>query len=169
MVTAPILETVAAQVLLHGNAFVQILLDAEGEPAELFPLRPERVAVEADAAGWPVAYAYKAGEAKARLAARDGLGRHQRLRSAEADHSAGQQPARVRQVRGHAVAREPHGEDGHHRAGSLLPLRHRDAVLMDPTRRSPVRSLEEVLGRPAAADLSRGTPLQWAHIAGWNF
>ena len=27
------------------------------------------------------------------------------------------------------------------------------------------RHLEEVLGRPAAADLSRGTPLRWAHIA----
>ena len=75
LLTVSLLETVAAQLLLHGNAFVQILLDAEGEPAELFPLRPERVAVEADAAGWPAAYLYKAGEAKTRLAARDGLGR----------------------------------------------------------------------------------------------
>jgi phage portal protein BeeE len=41
----------------------------------LFALRPERVSVEADAAGWPAAYVYKAGEAKTRLAARDGLGR----------------------------------------------------------------------------------------------
>jgi HK97 family phage portal protein len=70
-----LLETAAAQLLLHGNSFLQILLDAEGEPAELFALRPERVSVEADAAGWPVAYVYKAGEAKTRLAARDGLGR----------------------------------------------------------------------------------------------
>lgn len=70
-----LLETVAAQLLLHGNAFVQILLDSDGAPAELFALRPERVSVEADAAGWPVAYVYKAGEAKSRMAARDGLGR----------------------------------------------------------------------------------------------
>lgn len=73
--TAPLLETVAAQLLLHGNAFVQILCDAEGLPAELFALRPERVTVEADASGWPAAYVYKAGEARTRLAARDGLGR----------------------------------------------------------------------------------------------
>ncbi|HEX8532734.1 MAG TPA: phage portal protein [Allosphingosinicella sp.] len=70
-----LLETAASQLLLHGNAFLQILCDAEGEPAELFALRPERVSVEADAAGWPAAYVYKAGEAKTRLAARDGLGR----------------------------------------------------------------------------------------------
>jgi HK97 family phage portal protein len=68
-------ETVAAQLLLHGNAFVQILTDAEGAPAALYPLRPERVTVEADAAGWPIAYGYKAGEARTRLPARDGLGR----------------------------------------------------------------------------------------------
>ena len=75
LIAAELLETVAAQLLLHGNAFVQILCDAEGEPAELFALRPERVSVEADASGWPAAYLYKAGETKSRLAARDGLGR----------------------------------------------------------------------------------------------
>jgi HK97 family phage portal protein len=71
----PLLETVASQLLLHGNAFVQILPDAAGEPAELFALRPERVKVEADSGGWPAAYVYKAGESKTRIAARDGLGR----------------------------------------------------------------------------------------------
>lgn len=75
IVAPALLETVAAQLLLHGNAFVQILVDAEGEPAELFALRPERVTVEPDAAGWPAAYLYKAGEAKMRLPAQDGLGR----------------------------------------------------------------------------------------------
>ena len=75
LVTPSLLEAIAAQLLLHGNAFVQILLDANAEPAELFPLRPERVSVEADGAGWPAAYVYKAGEAKTRIAARDGLGR----------------------------------------------------------------------------------------------
>ncbi|HEY0625463.1 MAG TPA: phage portal protein [Allosphingosinicella sp.] len=75
LVPAALIETVAAQLLLHGNAFVQILCDAEGEPAELFPLRPERVKVEADAGGWPATYLYKAGETRTRIAARDGLGR----------------------------------------------------------------------------------------------
>jgi HK97 family phage portal protein len=75
LITPPLLETVASQLLLHGNAFVQILQDADGLPAELFALRPERVAVEADSGGWPAAYVYKAGEAKTRLPARDALGR----------------------------------------------------------------------------------------------
>jgi HK97 family phage portal protein len=61
--------------LLHGNAFLQIVADREGNPAELFPLRPERVTVEPDSGGWPAAYVYKAGEQKNRLPARDGLGR----------------------------------------------------------------------------------------------
>jgi HK97 family phage portal protein len=75
LIAAPLIETVAAQLLLHGNAFVQVICDAEGEPAELFALRPERVSVEADASGWPAAYVYKAGETKNRFAARDPLGR----------------------------------------------------------------------------------------------
>jgi HK97 family phage portal protein len=75
MASPALLETAASQLLLHGNAYLQILVDAEGRPAELFALRPERVKVEAGAGGWPVAYLYKAGEAKTRLPARDGLGR----------------------------------------------------------------------------------------------
>ena len=70
-----LLETLAAQLLLHGNGYVQILADAAGAPAELFALRPERVTVEADARGWPVAYRYKAGGSDAVLAAEDGAGR----------------------------------------------------------------------------------------------
>jgi hypothetical protein len=42
-VTPLLLETATAQLLLHGNSYLQILSDAEGEPAELFALRPERV------------------------------------------------------------------------------------------------------------------------------
>src|SRR3954465_2697055 len=75
MATPALLETAASQLLLHGNAYLQILVDAEGRPAALFPLRPERVKVEAGAGGWPAAYLYKAGEAKTRVPARDGLGR----------------------------------------------------------------------------------------------
>ncbi|MGH6786799.1 MAG: phage portal protein [Novosphingobium sp.] len=57
-----LLETLASQLLLHGNAYVQVLKDAAGRPAELFALRPERVSVVAGEDGWPSAYAYKAGE-----------------------------------------------------------------------------------------------------------
>ncbi|HEX8239057.1 MAG TPA: phage portal protein [Allosphingosinicella sp.] len=75
LVTPPLLDSAASQLLLHGNAFIQILLDADSAPAELFALRPERVTVEADAGGWPAAYCYRAGAVKARLPALDALGR----------------------------------------------------------------------------------------------
>jgi HK97 family phage portal protein len=75
LLSPALLETVATQLLLHGNAFVQVLQDGEGAPAELFALRPERVSVEAGADGWPAAYVYKVGETRTRLPARDGLGR----------------------------------------------------------------------------------------------
>jgi len=75
LLTPALLETVATQLLLHGNAFVQVLQDGEGMPTELFPLRPERVTVEAGPGGWPAAYRYKVGAAASRIAARDGLGR----------------------------------------------------------------------------------------------
>ncbi len=48
-----LLETLATQLLLHGNGYVQLLTDPAGTPVELFALRPERVSVEADARGWP--------------------------------------------------------------------------------------------------------------------
>ena len=57
-----LLETLASQLLLHGNAYVQVLKDAAGRPAELYALRPERVSVIAGEDGWPRAYGYKAGE-----------------------------------------------------------------------------------------------------------
>ncbi len=64
-----LLATVAAQMLLHGNAYVQVLRDAEGGAAELYALRPERVGVETDAGGWPAAYRYRVGERVMRLSA----------------------------------------------------------------------------------------------------
>ena len=70
-----LIETVAMQLLLHGNAYVQVLTGADGTPIELFALRPERVTIEADARGWPVAFLYKAGEATMRIAAEDAAGR----------------------------------------------------------------------------------------------
>ena len=69
------IETVAAQLLLHGNAYVQILCGCDGGVAELYALRPERVAIEADAFGWPVAYRYRVGERVTRIASEDEAGR----------------------------------------------------------------------------------------------
>jgi HK97 family phage portal protein len=54
-----LLETLAAHLLLHGNAYVQVLKDARGVPVELFALRPERVSVIAGEDGWPAAFAYE--------------------------------------------------------------------------------------------------------------
>jgi HK97 family phage portal protein len=54
-----LLETLAAHLLLHGNAYVQVMKDALGRPVELFALRPERVSVIAGDDGWPAAYAYE--------------------------------------------------------------------------------------------------------------
>ena len=62
-----LLETVAAQLLLHGNAFVQVLGDGRGGAGELFALRPERVSVEPGADGWPAAYRYRVGDRITRL------------------------------------------------------------------------------------------------------
>lgn len=62
-------ETLAACLLLHGNAYVQVLAGPDGAVAELFALRPERVTVEPDASGWPAAYRYRVGDRVARLAA----------------------------------------------------------------------------------------------------
>ena len=57
-----LLETLASQLLLHGNAYVQLVKDGEGRPVELYALRPERVSVVAGSDGWPEALAYKVGE-----------------------------------------------------------------------------------------------------------
>ncbi|MEM1050976.1 MAG: phage portal protein [Pseudomonadota bacterium] len=53
-----LIETLAAHLLLHGNGFVQIVKNANGEPIELFALRPDRVKVVAGPDGWPCAYTY---------------------------------------------------------------------------------------------------------------
>lgn len=53
-----LLETLASHLLLHGNAYVQIIKDAVGRPVELFALRPERMSVVAADDGWPNAYRY---------------------------------------------------------------------------------------------------------------
>jgi len=70
-----LVETLAMYLLLHGNGFVHIGVDAAGEPAELLALRPERVTVEPGADGWPAAYLYKAGERSLRMPVADGTGK----------------------------------------------------------------------------------------------
>ncbi|TKT81222.1 phage portal protein [Aquamicrobium sp. LC103] len=60
------LETFYGHLLMSGNAYVE-LLDA-GELKELHLLRPDRVAVVADAQGWPVALDYREGTTKRRIA-----------------------------------------------------------------------------------------------------
>ena len=71
-----LLEGIAANLLLHGNAYVQ-LLGGDGAPIELVQLRPERVSVVADEHGWPTAYLYRAAGQASRIARTDGLGRRQ--------------------------------------------------------------------------------------------
>jgi HK97 family phage portal protein len=70
-----LMESLGAALLLHGNGYVQLLTDSDEKPAELVLLRPERVAVETDSQGWPIAYRYRAAGKTARLARADGLGR----------------------------------------------------------------------------------------------
>lgn len=70
-----LVETLAMYLLLHGNAYVEIAVDEAGEPLDLYALRPDRVTAETDRNGWPVAYLYRAGERRMRLASEDGAGR----------------------------------------------------------------------------------------------
>ena len=70
-----LIETVAMHLLLHGNAYVQLVRDARDRPAELYALRPERVSIEAGPDGWPAAFVYRAGERAVRLPVTDGAGR----------------------------------------------------------------------------------------------
>jgi HK97 family phage portal protein len=72
-----LLEAITANLLLHGNAYVQLIADDRDGPAELLAMRPERVSVVSDERGWPVAYLYRAGGQVTRYARADPLGRQQ--------------------------------------------------------------------------------------------
>lgn len=67
----PLIETLAAHLLLHGNGFVQIIKDASGRPIELFALRPDRVQIVVDANGWPCAADYAVATDQRRIAFED--------------------------------------------------------------------------------------------------
>ena len=67
----PLMEVLAAHMLLHGDAYVQVVKDGAGQPVELFPLRPDRVSVVPGGDGWPVAYEYRLGGDVTRIAVED--------------------------------------------------------------------------------------------------
>jgi len=62
-----LLEGIAANLLLQGNAYVQLIADGNDRPAELCQLRPERVQVVSDERGWPVGYLYRTGAQAKRI------------------------------------------------------------------------------------------------------
>jgi HK97 family phage portal protein len=72
-----LLEGIAANLLLHGNAYVQLIADDQDRAQELCPIRPERVSVVCDERGWPVAYLYRAGGQMRRFERINALGRQQ--------------------------------------------------------------------------------------------
>lgn len=57
------LEVLYCHLLVSGNAYVQ-LLSLGDEPRELHLLRPDRVEIKPDEAGWPAAYEYSTGTSK---------------------------------------------------------------------------------------------------------
>jgi HK97 family phage portal protein len=71
-----LLEQVAAALLLHGNAYLQVV-EALDSAAELFPLPPDRVTAEVDDKGWARSYLYKAGRRSTRINRVDALERVQ--------------------------------------------------------------------------------------------
>ena len=60
---ASFLEALYGHLLMSGNAYVE-LVEAGGAARELHLLRPDRVTVVADAAGWPVALEHREGSGK---------------------------------------------------------------------------------------------------------
>jgi phage portal protein BeeE len=78
LVTADgLLESVTANLLLQGNAYLQLIADGSDTPAELCQLRPERVSVVSDERGWPVAFLYRTIGNIVRIDEMDALGRRQ--------------------------------------------------------------------------------------------
>jgi HK97 family phage portal protein len=70
---ATFLEAMYGHLLLAGNAYVELVEAGEGA-RELHLLRPDRVTVVADQAGWPVALDYREASGRRRVALADGEG-----------------------------------------------------------------------------------------------
>ncbi|HKK35353.1 MAG TPA: phage portal protein [Paracoccaceae bacterium] len=67
---AEFLEAVYGHLLLSGDAYVEAAGElAGGGPAELYPLRPDRMSVAPGPDGWPEAYEYAVGGRKVRFTA----------------------------------------------------------------------------------------------------
>jgi HK97 family phage portal protein len=64
---AELFEALYGQLLLTGNAYVEAVSDAEGNPVELHVLRSDRMSLVPGADGWPVAYDYTVGAKKHRF------------------------------------------------------------------------------------------------------
>lgn len=64
---AGFMEALYGHLLLSGNAYLE-LVGAAGGSRELHLLRPDRVAVASDAAGWPAALDYREGGQRRRIA-----------------------------------------------------------------------------------------------------
>lgn len=56
------IHQMVAQLLIGGNAYLQMVRPKDGTPQELYALRPDRVRVIAGKAGLPAGYRYQAGE-----------------------------------------------------------------------------------------------------------
>lgn len=55
------MEAVAGYLLLSGNSYIEAVLDHQGRPLELYPLRPDRLKIIPGAGGWPTGYEYSVG------------------------------------------------------------------------------------------------------------
>ncbi|MGB0800088.1 MAG: phage portal protein, partial [Planktomarina sp.] len=58
---ADLFEAIYGQLLLSGNAYLELVLTADGGLGELHALRSDRMSVVPGADGWPVAYEYNVG------------------------------------------------------------------------------------------------------------
>ena len=55
------MEAVVGYLLLSGNTYIEAVVDHEGRPTELYPLRPDRMKVIPGAGGIPAAFEYSVG------------------------------------------------------------------------------------------------------------
>lgn len=69
LVGPAVLEAIATHLLLSGNAYLETGLDLGGMPSSLWLLRPERMRLQTDAAGWPDVWLYQLGGRTHRLPA----------------------------------------------------------------------------------------------------
>lgn len=58
---AAFMEAVVGYLLLSGNTYIEAVLDHEGVPTELHPLRPDRIKIIPGSGGMPIGYEYSVG------------------------------------------------------------------------------------------------------------